>query len=313
MAKPTWKTFFDVLAFVVVFVVPVVLYLMEKAGIDLKPIFIVGWLSIAAASLYLVLNLPWVWNNPDIALRAWRAYAVCSIALLAVGYASIRIWPTHSTGIPEANKNAKPDNAEKSVIALFLDCTYEDFPIRISAGSTIHVLRIHPAVIKSSPKAVAFLDVGAPGKEDRTWPQDREAPPLPAFMSTGEPVRHALVMKCTVRKYGKGTVEKALISLQLAGRYNLLIDPLESSGAFESFSFYLLNACYTDLKPGEYDGAGGMSPPIVGEFPEKAKLQIIGEPDWKEVPLTVSYRQNSTYRTILLMPVHRRWRDLPPC
>src|SRR5438046_657475 len=89
----TWKKFFDILAFVVVFAVPVILYLMEKAGASLTWIFIVGWLSIGVAALYLVLNLPWVWVNASLAVRIWRISFVSAVALLVVGYGATKIWP----------------------------------------------------------------------------------------------------------------------------------------------------------------------------------------------------------------------------
>lgn len=94
MARPSWSTFFATLSAVVVFAVPVVLYLMEKAGLALRAIFAVGWLSIALAGLYLVLNIPWVWAA-DVSLRMtmWRVCCVCSVTLLIVGYGAIRIWP----------------------------------------------------------------------------------------------------------------------------------------------------------------------------------------------------------------------------
>ncbi len=70
-----------------------VLYLMEKAGINIVWVFIVGWLSIAAACLYLVLNIPWVWIGANAGVQAWRACFVSATALLVVGYFATKIWP----------------------------------------------------------------------------------------------------------------------------------------------------------------------------------------------------------------------------
>ena len=94
MAKPTWEIFIGVLCAFIVFVVPTVLYLMEKAGINITWIFVVGWLSIALACLYLVLNIPWIWASGNIGIRAWRVCFVSAIALLAAGYGATRIWPS---------------------------------------------------------------------------------------------------------------------------------------------------------------------------------------------------------------------------
>jgi hypothetical protein len=101
----TWKKFFEVVAFVVVFVVPVILYLMEKAGASLTWIFVVGWLSILAAALYLVLSIPWVWEQVPLPMRVWRVSLVSVVALMSVGYGAIKIWPNATV------KESKP--AEK--------------------------------------------------------------------------------------------------------------------------------------------------------------------------------------------------------
>lgn len=107
MEMLTWKKFFEVVAFVVVFAVPVILYLMEKAGKSLTWIFILGWASIAAAALYLVLSIPWVWADAPLVVRAWRISLMSAIALLAVSYGAIKIWPNAASS-NEAKKTAAP-------------------------------------------------------------------------------------------------------------------------------------------------------------------------------------------------------------
>ncbi len=91
MDVPTWKKFIDVIAFVLVFVIPLILYLMEKAGESLVKIFAFGWISVAAAAIYLVLNIPWVWEDPQFAVRLWRLFFLvmqrCSRSLS--GYGSV--------------------------------------------------------------------------------------------------------------------------------------------------------------------------------------------------------------------------------
>jgi len=96
MEAITWKKFFEVLAFVVVFVVPLILYLMEKAGIDLVSIFVLGWLSIAAAAIYLVLSIPWVWADVSTPMRIWRVCFVSAASLLLVGFGAAKTWPRTS-------------------------------------------------------------------------------------------------------------------------------------------------------------------------------------------------------------------------
>lgn len=107
MDSVSWKKFFEVVAFVVVFVVPVILYLMEKAGMSLQWIFAIGWSSIAMAALYLVLSIPWVWAD-EVPVRIWRACLVSSLALLAVGYGAVRIWPKNTPSKSEVASSGPP-------------------------------------------------------------------------------------------------------------------------------------------------------------------------------------------------------------
>jgi hypothetical protein len=73
---PTWNKFFDALAFVVVFIVPLVLYLMEKAGSSITSIFYVGWGFVAVATVYLALHLPWIWKGEARIFRVGSAVVV---------------------------------------------------------------------------------------------------------------------------------------------------------------------------------------------------------------------------------------------
>jgi len=200
-----------------------------------------------------------------------------------------------------------------SQVALFVDCDFIGFPVHIPQGTTAHILRIHPDIAKQAAKVdvVPVFDVVAPLGKERVWPSDEEAAPLPEHVLTGPPVLTSNAMKCTVRKYGNATVDNVVIPLRFeADDYNLLIDPLESSGTFDRFSFYLLNACYTKLNAGVVDTGAS---PIIGQFPKTATLHILGELGRKDVPLTVAYRANAPYNFIFLQPTYRHWQDLPPC
>ncbi len=104
MPKPTWEIFVGILCAVIVFVVPIVLYLMEKAGINIIWIVVVGWISIAVACLYLVLNIPWVWKDGNIGIQVWRACFVSAAALLAAGYGATKIWPHTEQAAVSATK-----------------------------------------------------------------------------------------------------------------------------------------------------------------------------------------------------------------
>jgi hypothetical protein len=113
MAKPTWETFVAIFCAVVVFVVPVVLYLMEKAGINIIWILAVGWISIALACLYLVLNIPWVWAETNLGILIWRVCFVSAAVILLVGYFATRIWPNATFSRSQPAVAAAPKSPEE--------------------------------------------------------------------------------------------------------------------------------------------------------------------------------------------------------
>jgi hypothetical protein len=128
MAKPTWEVFFGVLAGVIVFVVPIVLYLMEKANKKITWIFIVGLLFLGIAALYLVLNIPWVWSASSTAWKVYRASMVSSFALLAVGYFGIWVWPS-----TPASTQQRPSTSTQAPPTL-RDLFNKDFPNAMKAA-----------------------------------------------------------------------------------------------------------------------------------------------------------------------------------
>jgi hypothetical protein len=164
----SWKKFFEVLSFVVVFAVPVILYLMEKAGMSLIWIFRVGWLSIAAAALYLVLNIPWVWANVPTPIRIWRICLVCSFALLSVGYGAIRIWPTaksHPSNAPLSGSTGSTPSVEMdeaSRIEQLLGAV-PDSAYRQLVGSVVYALDPHATLsvgnLVDTPDGVRTVDI----------------------------------------------------------------------------------------------------------------------------------------------------------
>jgi hypothetical protein len=114
VAKPTWEIFFGALAGVIVFVVPIVLYLMEKANKKISWIFIVGLISVGIAAVYLVLNIPWVWSASSTAWKVYRACMLSSFAMLPVGYFGIWVWPAEPQQKPL--EGAVPSSAPQTSV-----------------------------------------------------------------------------------------------------------------------------------------------------------------------------------------------------
>lgn len=162
MAKPTWEIFVAILCAVVVFVVPIVLYLMEKAGINIIWIFAVGWIFIALACLYLVLNIPWVWAEANRGILIWRVCFVSAAALLVVGYFGARIWPharfSDSGSTAAVTPQSSDESASKS--APETHGTTEKLPVFTDSVGAL----VTPAK-RGIPKQLSFTTGGAGSQE----------------------------------------------------------------------------------------------------------------------------------------------------
>ena len=197
-----------------------------------------------------------------------------------------------------------------SEVRLFVECESQWFPIEIPAGSVARVLRIHPSTLKDHTRLLGLQNIGAPQDKARIWPTDEEAAPLPSWSGGKTPEPNFYGVKCTVRKYGVGTVDDIVIAMMFFGSpYNLVIDPLESSGSFDRFTFYLVNACYLDLA----SGFSFQLPPVVTQFPQSATAHVLGEPVRRTITVKKAWRDDLPPHAILLLPSNRRWKDLPPC
>lgn len=202
-----------------------------------------------------------------------------------------------------------------SPIELVLDnCMYTDFPMVVPRGTTVHILRVNPAILKRAPRntnIAGLFDVTAPVDHDRIWPSDKEAPAMPEHSLRGPVMSgNAPAMRCSITKRGNAAVDSVIVPLQFAGlgqTFNLLIDPLEPE---DKFTFYLVNACYTDLQPDAY--FFGSATTLFANFPKTATLHVLGETNWRRVPVKLTFRENSP-ELIVLLPAYRHWQDLPPC
>lgn len=235
--------------------------------------------------------------------RCWQLIVPTLIALFPIGFL-VGHWFTLKSAFPV------PPKPVLNSVALFVNCNLAEFPTTIPPGSVIHVLRVHPEILKHNR---GLLDVGAPLDKERVWPSDEEAPPLPRSKNEAPGF---LGMECIVRKYGIAqAVDNIVIQLDFGGGipygtpYRLVLDPLESQGEFGDFTFYMINCLYPDLKPGEVL-LGGI-PVVLANLPEKATLHVLGETFTRQVPLKVAFRDN-LQRVIFLDGTRRRWPDLRP-
>ncbi len=216
----------------------------------------------------------------------------------------------------EGNPRPQPPKPQSPQVGLFLECSFQDFPLTIPAGSKMLVLQAHPSIIK---KHVGLREIKAPLNENLAWPSDREAIPLPLPL----PGRSKMLagpnfqgLKCTLRKYGDPvSIDKIAIRLTFStwGKYDLFVDPLESQGTFADFTFYMVNYCYSEPpRPGTYDSGSAEARLVVGTFSQTATLHVVGDSNHREVPITIPFRQ-SLQPNFILPGTYRRWIGFPPC
>jgi len=184
-----------------------------------------------------------------------------------------------------------------SAVALYVDCDFQGFPIRIPPSTTIHVLMVHPRILKRNDE---LWDVTSPDDKARIWPSEQEAIARP--LNVGERLYKAFSgMKCTVKKYGDPTVDNIVIPISLnyyrSRPYNLVVDPLTSNGNFSEFVFYLVNAC-------GYTAA-------VGQISTTASVHVLGERDRRIVSITFPARK--LYLNLFLPGSQYSWPNLGGC
>ncbi len=255
-------------------------------------------------------HFPGVFNKKP---NSW--YVVAVMILVASTVPWMRVKKILTIWLPTPHEVSTVPSGHKTVsdIGIFMDCTTEEFPLRIPRGTTAHVLRVHPFNAKHNNTigVAPLLYVDAPADRERVWPSDVEAPPVPKFIPGGPLTKTALALNCTVRKYGVETADHISIPIEFGNdKYNVPIEPLNSSGTYDRFSFDVINACYVIIPPGTM--YGDELPPILSNFPRTALARPLGENYKKQVPVTVSIRDHQM-PVIFLLATYRHWTDLPPC
>ncbi len=198
-------------------------------------------------------------------------------------------------------------------IGLFLDCDFQRFPITIPSGSKILVLQVRPDIIK---KNIGLEEISAPDTGTLIWPSEKDDPPLAIYTHPNQdnPIKFVEFygVKCTLRKIGASTSFDAVVLPIIFGEgwgtYKLITDPLENSGLFSEFTFYMVNYCYSE--PQMFgDIPSGL---MVGYFAPTATVHVLGESDPKQVAIRIPFR-NKLQPNFLLQGSYRRWSGFSPC
>ena len=242
---------------------------------------------------------------------------VCCVLLLccSVGYLTWKAaYRPHEDRV-SVDANAASRIERKPMIALYLECDFQNFPMEIPAGTQIVVLQAHPNVIK---KHLGLVEIRAPQDKSRTWPTVQEAPPLPR-----PPVTHSSKpfiggfrgVKCVLKKYG-GNIVLDRVGIRLVfsdwGTYDLYADPFDAQPS-SPFSFYMINYCYLPKPaPGGVNLGGGRDALVMGYFSPIATFRIAGESSTRQVGITIPFR-DSLQPNFFLFGTYRHWNGFPPC
>jgi hypothetical protein len=125
----------------VIGIVSLGLWVMDKAGKNTATITIGALLLITALSLCLVYLVPWLWDSQSIALKIWRVCFATALVLLSMGRFGIWVWPmpigtmVHNTDEIKPLLNTVPDPTYRDLVA---EIIHEMSPTsRVSIGTLL--------------------------------------------------------------------------------------------------------------------------------------------------------------------------------
>jgi hypothetical protein len=280
-----------------------------------------GWLYFLLHATYFVVSGDYI-RGKLIAFRALfgkRAFmSYLLIALICAGIGDL-YWLSINKAYSRLfnDSSSSPSNGPSTQLAqvrLFLDCSYQQFPLTIPAGSRVLVLQAHPGIIT---KHLGLLEVAAPLTNTLTWPSAFESTPLPLPIPSKALAPTTFQgLKCILKKYGDPvSIEKIVIPIYFSagwGNYDLIADPLESQGSFTDFTFYMINYCYSEAPPpGIIDPGSIQSNLVLGTFSKTATVQILGEASRRQIPISIPFR-NNLQPDFILPGTYHRWAGFPP-
>jgi len=242
-------------------------------------------------------------------LRAISSVGALGLSVLLIMVTTLRKPETEPwTNLQKLHKAAaiaenQPANTQPvDNVAVYLECQWGQYPIKIPPGATIHVMRLHPALLKGSPSFGAigvFHDVIAtneavtwPSKPDGAWPSRAES-----MESLKKGVTQAPFMfKCDLSSFGKSAVEDISIPMLVRpnqagakGRvYQVVFDPLLTGS---HFPFYVVNYCQEQ---------------IYVTWPDSLRVHVLGEDAYRTVPLKM-IKRDWPGNLMIFMPAGFKW------
>jgi hypothetical protein len=232
-------------------------------------------------------------------------FAIAITFLASIGTGIYRYY--HRSITTEVPHLAQP---APSPISFRLGCEWDHIPIHIPAASTVHVIRLHPAVLSGNPNIQdlgVFEDITSspdksldwPTKRNGRWMTDAEWNKATAY---GTPNPWAFA--CTLTSYSSATLDEIVAQLLVdtpdkkRHSYPVAFDPLMSG---HSFQFYVVNVCSSGVIP------------ILVQWDDFATVRVLGESNVRRVPLRYEKKNWPSQLLGPFGPTSFVWNDLHDC
>lgn len=221
---------------------------------------------------------------------------------------------TQNLGTKDADFTS-PQTEADAPISFRLTCDMVGLPLHIAPASTIHVIRVHPAVLQSNPKFPdlgVFEDISSPPDTTLEWPSEKTANGRwmtkeefeKSWQSTNF-MPSVFSYKCSLTSYSSSTLDDIIAFLIVetapmkAGySYPIAFDPLMAG---HSFQFYVINIC----------SSGGI--PMMIHWNDLAKVRILGEQEMRLVPFRYEKRSIMNQIMFNMGPSRFLWNGMQDC
>jgi hypothetical protein len=211
---------------------------------------------------------------------------------------------------PSQPQPATTPSPPPSAVSLHMGCGFNALPIHISAGSTAHVIRLLPPILRGNPQFpdLGVFDIISSNGRNRDWPSKSEGrwmtnAEFQASMAEHDSMPTPWVFECSIINYGANTIEKTLTDLIVdtsdgkRHNYPVYFDPLVSQ---QHFNFYVVNVC-----------SGGTTATDV-QWADSAGVNVLGETAIRRVPLVFEKRSFPSSFAVL-GPSQFVWNGVQKC
>jgi hypothetical protein len=200
--------------------------------------------------------------------------------------------------------------------AIYLECYPDSLPIHIPPSSTIHVIQLHPGLLKANPTFPTMgviHDVSASSQKEREWPSTSEG----KWATKKEfeqdvkkqkfPQSSPFIYKCSAsssRSVDDASIQMTVSTVEIGQKsgppqsnfhtYRIAIDPLTPG---MSFSFYIVDVCPDSL---------------FVTWSETASVHVLDETSNRQVALKIIKREWPG-SVMMFFPPGFHWNGIQAC